>query len=306
MNNSQKIFDFYVKKEILLENSLSQFVESVLYFPQIGVELEFYLLDKNLQRLQSQSLVDDYIYSFLQLVVNDDKIYKVEKEQGISQIEIKIAPHDNLLDLAKKILNIKEVAKNLAQKNQYIACFDAQPFIDDCGSALQFNFSLHDIDGSNLFAKKIEQKLMMYSIAGMIDSIDWAMVFYAPQEKDYLRFNKEINHNLHKKGKFTAPVNISYGYDNRTAAIRVPYVKKDVGAENNIYKNARIEFRVPSANADPFLVMTSLLIAISHAISVCKLPQDSHKVFGNAFDEKYLLQNFADNLQIAENNFLNH
>lgn len=319
MNNSQKLSNFYTNKEILLENSLEQFVENVLYFPQIGVELEFYLLNQN---SQCPELVADYIFSLSQILSEDPKIYKIEKEQGASQIEIKIAPHSDLIALAKKIEKAKEVAKNLAQKNGNIACFEAQPFLDDCGSALQFNFSLHDIDGSNLFAKKNEQqnagnfveqnifsrKFMLNSIAGMLNSIEWAMVFYAPQAQDYVRFNKEINRALHKKGKFTAPVNISFGDDNRTAAIRVPRIENSLhnfSSEKLKEGDYRIEFRVPSANADPFLAMTSLLIAIAHSISNQDLPQDSQKVFGNAFEEKYSLKEFARNLQIAEENFFN-
>jgi len=320
MRISQKLSNFYAKKEILLENSLEQFVENVLYFPQIGIELEFYLLDKNSQCLENQGLIADYISSLSQIFAEDSKIYKIEKEQGASQIEIKIAPHSNLTSLAKKIEKIKEEAKNLAQKNDCIACFEAQPFIEDCGSALQFNFSLHDVDGSNVFAKEIEKfseqnqnipnrKFMQYSIAGMLNSIDWAMVFYAPEEKDYLRFNKKINQELHKKGKFTAPVNISFGEDNRTAAIRIVRAKN---SHNNFFaKEAncgeyRIEFRVPSANSDPFLAMTSLLIAISHSFVNKEIPQDSQKVFGNAFDDKYSFKKFAKNLQIAEENFFSN
>ncbi len=326
MNNSQKkLSDFYTNKNFLLKKSLEQFAEKTKFFPQIGIELEFYLLDQNSQHLENQALIEDYIDLLMQIFLQDSTIYKIEKEQGASQIEIKIAPHSDLILLSQKVEKIKFAAKNLAQKNNLIACFEAQPFVDDCGSALQFNFSLHDIDGKNLFAEnddeqnKAEQnlfasqkniadenKLMMSAIAGMLDSIEQAMIFYAPQARDYLRFDLEINRALHKKGKFTAPVNISFGENNRTAAIRIPHIKK---SHNNFFSaqeklgNHRIEFRVATADADPFLAIASLLIAMPHAINNQAIPQDSQKIFGNAFDVQYSLKEFAKNLQIAEEIF---
>lgn len=292
MNSSQNISDFYTNRKFFLQKSIKQFVENTKYFPQIGIELEFYLLDQNLQCLQNKGLIDNYIFLLAQIFLQDPTIYKIEKEQGASQIEIKIAPHSDLLLLAQKIETIKQKAKILAQENNLVACFDSQPFKDDCGSALQFNFSLHDDAANNLFIKDREvssqkNNLLLNTITGMLDSIEWAMIFYAPQPQDYLRFDLDINRNLHKKGKFTAPVNISFGDDNRTVAVRVP---KDKNLQNN-----RVEFRVAAANADGFLTISSLLVAIANAINNNRIPQDSQKIFGNAFDQQYslkLLENY--------------
>ena len=44
---SNSLSDFYSNKNSLLQKSLHQFVEKTKFFPQIGVELEFYLLDEN-------------------------------------------------------------------------------------------------------------------------------------------------------------------------------------------------------------------------------------------------------------------
>ena len=314
ISSLQKISDFYANKNSILKKSLTQFVENTKLFPQIGVELEFYLLNQSLQPLENKALIAVYISALEKLFAQDATIYKIEKEQGASQIEIKIAPHSDLLSLAQKIEKIKESAKILAQENNLIACFDSQPFIDDCGSALQFNFSLHDAKGNNLFIKDREvslqkNNLLLNTIAGMLDSIEWAMIFYAPQPQDYLRFDLEINRNLHKKGKFTAPVNSSFGDDNRTAAVRVLPIKNwqnshdDFSATKPKEIYYRAEFRVAAANADPDLAMASLLIAILYAINNNKLPQDSQKVFGNAFDEQYSLKKIAANHDEALHGF---
>ena len=139
----------------------------------------------------------------------------------------------------------------------------------------------------------------------MLDSVDFAMVFYAPQEEDYLRFNLEVNRALHKKGKFTAPVNICFGDNNRTAAVRIMSEKKlSTKLLENNRSGARVEFRVAASDADPFLSMAFLLNAIGDAINNNKLLQDSQKIYGNAFDEKYSFKKFPQNLKSAKENFL--
>ncbi len=294
MNGSNLISSFYAQKEKLLRKSFANFTNSVKFFPHFGIELEFYLLDQNLQTLENQGLVDDYILELKNIFLKNSQIYNVEKEQGRGQIEIKIAPTSDLSRLCEDIEEIKKSAKNLANKNNLIASFAAQPFVDDCGSALQFNFSLHDENGENLFAKKDE--LFFQSIAGMLELLDEMMIFCAPKKEDYLRFDLEINRALHKKGKYTAPVNISFGDDNRTAAIRIPRVEN--------VKQSRIEFRVAAADSDPYLMLVSLLSVVDYGIVQKLAIQDLQKVFGNAFDEQYAIKKFAKNLQEAQKYFL--
>jgi gamma-glutamylputrescine synthase len=303
MIGSKIISNFYAQKENLLRSSLEIFLESVKLIPRFGVELEFYLRRGGFQTSPNVNYAvkeqaglkpaPTEVYEYIANLKNLLPQIIVEKERGEAQIEIKTHPTSDLSSLAQDIENIKSVAKNLAQQKNLIADFSSQPFIDDCGSALQFNFSLHDND-KNLFAKKNE--LFFSSIAGMLDIIDEMTIFCAPQEEDYLRFDLEINRNLHKKGKFTAPVNISFGNDNRSAAIRIPPCE-------NLQQN-RIEFRVAGADADPYLVMTSLLVAVERAILLKLELQDSQKVFGNAFDEQYNLKSLAKNLSEAQEKFL--
>jgi len=289
MTGLRAISDFYEKKKLILEKTISDSV----FVPYFGLELEFYLLNSSFQPCKDGDSQLSYISDLKNILKNNLAVYEIEKEHGTSQIEIKIAPSPDLARLCQNVEEIKFLIKNLAKKNNLIASFAAQPFEDDCGSALQFNFSLHDKNGENLFIKKDD--LFFSSIAGMLEFIDGMMVFCAPQKEDYRRFNLEINRTLHKKGKYPAPVNVSFGDNNRSAAIRVPHPQK--------IEQSRIEFRVAAADADAYLVMSSLLIAVNYAIENKIILDEKKKVFGNAFDEQYGLKKFAATLEEAENDF---
>jgi glutamine synthetase len=119
------------------------------------------------------------------------------------------------------------------------------------------------------------------------------MIFLAPQEEDYQRFSLEINRELFKKGKFTAPTNLSFGADNRTCAIRIPTTKKDQP------NSKRLEYRIASANADTVLCLSSILLALSQK----QAPESFKQIFGNAFDEQYKVKNFCQTLKNAEEKF---
>lgn len=313
--SKKNIFDFYAVKKTLLQQSQIFFSRSNNFILQIGIELELYLLKINTVLGQDIAASPDEVENFITHLENffaaKTAIYKIEKERGEGQVEIKILPQTDLMLLCEYIEEIKIAAKNIAKNFNLVACFEGQPFAEDCGSALQFNFSLHNKTsenaesknqkeknhvGENIFIKRDEY--FFATIAGMLDSIEFAMIFYAPEEKDYLRFNLEINRNLHKKGKFCAPTNISFGENNRTAAVRVVADKNE-----DDQKNLRVEFRVAAANADPYLVISALLISMVHAINNKKLLQDSKKIFGNAFDEQYQLKKLPQNLQEAERLF---
>jgi glutamine synthetase len=219
-------------------------------------------------------------------------IYKVEKEQGATQIEIKTAFTSDLSRLCKELNSAKIFIKNFAAERNATASFDAQPVINDCGNALQFNISLHDCDDRNLFES--DRNLLTKSAAGLLEMTNAMMIFLAPKSEDYLRFSYDLNRKLFKKGKFTAPVNLSFGADNRTCAIRIPTTLQGKFAE-------RLEYRPAAADADPHLCVAAILLAIFCGVSG-KLfsPEQIH---GNAFDEQYQLKNFCESLEEAEEIF---
>lgn len=279
----------YKNKRSILKKSQEFFLNSSSLTPKIGCELEFFLLEKNSRPVENQVLMADLISELKsELTKNYSLIYQVEKEQGVSQVEIKTSFTSDLFLLCDELESAKNLIRNFAQEKNLIASFVSQPFLNDCGSALQFNISLHDEDDKNLFED--DQNLLKNSATSLLQMTNSMMIFLAPKEEDYARFSFDLNRELFKKGKFTAPVNLSFGSDNRTCAIRIP---------NSSGK--RLEYRVASAEADPSLAISAILIAIFSGLENNK-PQ-FEQIFGNAFDEKYQLESFCQSLKEAEDFF---
>ena len=261
-------------QEKLLKNSREYFRNSSSLTVKIGCELEFFLLGA------STSEVENFIVELQQ------KNWQVEKERGETQIEIKTDFTADLEALCVELEEKKSFVKNLAAEKNLIASFAAQPFLDDCGSALQFNISLHDANDKNIFATN--EKTLQNSINSLLGYTNQMLIFFAPKKEDYLRFGCELNRKIFQKGKFPAPVNLSFGNNNRTCAIRI---KKTESGK-------RLEYRVAAADADPWLCISALLLALSK-----KSNEEFTPTFGNAFEEKFSLKNLCQSLKEAEIEF---
>lgn len=281
---------FYQNKRNILKKSQEFFSNSNSLTPKIGCELEFFLLQQNSQNLADQGLVEEFISEIENdLTKKFPLIYKIEKERGEAQVEIKTLFTADLLRVGEELEGAKNFIKDFAQSKNLTASFAAQPFENDCGSALQFNISLHDVNDQNLF--EFDERLLKNTADSLLKSTNSMMIFLAPKAEDYARFSFEINRNLFKKGKFTAPVNLSFGSDNRTCAIRIPTLAK--GSKYG----KRLEYRIAAADADFFLVTAAILLALKNEES------DVVQIHGNAFDEQYRLEKFCGSLEEAREAF---
>ncbi|MBU6140205.1 MAG: hypothetical protein KGP29_01425 [Proteobacteria bacterium] len=261
-------------KKKFLKSSCEYYRNSNSLIVKVGCELEFFLLGAN------NSQVDEFIAEL------QNKDWQVERERGASQIEIKTDFTADLEALCIELEEKKKFVRNLATEKKLIASFAAQPFLDDCGSALQFNISLHNSDDENIFLT--DEKILQNSIDSLLNFTNQMMIFLAPKKEDYLRFSREINQKLFQKGKFTAPINLSFGNDNRTCAIRIKKTKT----------GKRLEYRVASADADPWLCISAIILALTQ-----KSPNKFTPIFGNSFEEKFLLKEIIQSLEEAEKEF---
>jgi glutamine synthetase len=299
---------FYQNKKFLLKKSQDFFQKNSSLVPKIGIELEFFLLEENSLSPANIDLANDFILLLQENFRQKNLlIIAVEKEQGASQIEIKTAFTSDLARLCEEIDDAKNFIFELAKQKNLQASFAGKPIAEDCGSALQLNISLHDSSERNVFENDYEA---LNGIASkLLNHTAEMMIFLAPNTEDYLRFLPQLNKQLFRQGKNMAPVNVSFGNDNRSCAIRVPSVKAPFicPEDRRDYKfdyGQRLEYRVPSASADLWLVTSVVLLAMS-VEEKKSMTQKFTQIYGNAFDEQYALQPLLTSLQDAKKEFSN-
>lgn len=284
---------FHKNRALILQEAQKFFVNSNSLTPKIGCELEFFLLEGEGGGCVDIELVQLFISQLaVEIYKKFPLIYVVEKERGEAQIEIKTVFTSDLSRLCVELEGAKNFIKNFARRKNYHASFKAQPFANDCGNSLQFNLSLHNDADENVFF--LDEKMLQSCANSILAASDEMMIFLAPNEDDYQRFDFELNRNLFRSGKFSAPVNLSFGVNNRTCAIRISTAKNDK-------KQKRLEYRLAPAEAIPELSIAAILIAISNAEKSDK--NEFEQIFGNAFDEQYQLKNFAKNFATAQDFF---
>ena len=145
------------------------------------------MFEENSQKPVNQAAIADFIKELqIELPKKFPLIYQIEKEQGASQIEVKTVFTPDLSSLCEELEGAKNFIKNLATQKKLIASFAAQPFIDDCGSALQFNISLHEND-KNIF--ELDENILKNVAENLLKMTNQMMIFLAPKEEYYARFS---------------------------------------------------------------------------------------------------------------------
>jgi glutamine synthetase len=120
----------------------------------------------------------------------------------------------------------------------------AKPMANEPGSAMHIHQSIVDAEtGQNLFSNPETgepTQAFFHFIAGQQKYMPAITSLLAPYVNSYRRLAKGSG----------APVNTQWGYDNRTAGLRVP--PSNPG-------NRRLENRIPSSDANPYLAIAAVL-----------------------------------------------
>lgn len=246
-------------KKDIFENLIFIFEKSYDFKLKIGIEIEFYILknDKKLNIVKELKKRLPFVSA-------------VEREKGEEQYEIKTFPYTDMYMLADDYLKILDVVEKFSKENNLDFVLSALPFDGDCGSALQINLSIVDSDGKNLFARVekekelVESDFMLKSIAGILKNINNNLLLYIKDKNCLARFDVEKNKLIRKNNKYPAPTFVSWGVNNRTASIRIPTPSK-IDLESYMKddrENRRIEFRLPSANADIYLTLIGVISSV--------------------------------------------
>ncbi len=233
--------------------------------PVIAPELEFFLVARNTDPdyplaspvgrcgrqesgRQSYSIdavnefdpVFEEMYDFCELQRLD--IDALIHEEGAGQVEINFL-HGDPLQLADQVFLFKRTMREVALRHEIYATFMAKPMENEPGSSMHLHQSVVDVhSGENLFAgdHREPSKAFLAFIGGLQKYLPAAMAIFAPNVNSYRRLTRHSD----------APINLQWGYDNRTCGLRVPYSES---------ANFRVENRVPGADANPYLAIAASL-----------------------------------------------
>jgi glutamine synthetase len=188
------------------------------------------------------------------------------KESAPSQYEINLYHNADALLAADQAVMLQRAIKGVAKAQGLRATFMAKPFGELAGNGMHVHCSLLDADGANAFDDGTARgtDLLRYAIAGCLATMQDSMLLFAPNLNSYRRFQRGTH----------APLAPSWGYENRTVAVRVP-------ADAPIA--TRIEHRVAGADAQPHLVIAAILSGMLHGIEN-KL-EVAAPLEGNAYDQ---------------------
>jgi glutamine synthetase len=254
--------------EIAPRNVLKRVVQLYLdkgLKPVVAPEMEFYLVKPNIdpdypleppvgrsgrperaRQAYSITAVNEFEELF-------DDVYQFSEDQGLeidtlahedgtAQMEINLQ-HGDPVELADQVFLFKRTIREAALRHKMYATFMAKPIATEPGSAMHIHHSVIDLKtGRNLFAdngKDLVRPFLWY-IAGMQTYLPRVMCMLAPYVNSYRRLIRNTS----------APINVRWGFDNRTVGLRVPLSDPE---------NRRVENRVPSSDANPYLAIAASL-----------------------------------------------
>ena len=153
-----------------------------------------------------------------------------------SQYEINLR-HAPALTAADRAFRLKSAVKDVAAQAGLVATFMGKPFNDQGGSGFHLHVSA-DRDDDNAFADRddpdgVSDELRRFT-AGVLAHAPALMAFLNPTINAYRRIVPDS----------LAPISINWGWDNRTAFVRIP-------AERG--RATRVEIRIGDGSANPYL-----------------------------------------------------
>ncbi|WP_338490481.1 glutamine synthetase family protein [Pseudomonas trivialis] len=242
--------------------------------PVVAFELEFYLFDKKLAnglpQFPRDPLSDDaddqpnlHIERLSRFSAVLDDMAQTARDQGIDstvitaeigpgQFEINFGHSDDALRAADWAALFCRSTRGVALKHGYRASFMAKPYLQFPGSGMHVHVSLYDGAGNNLLAAHQQQPLR-HAVAGCLQLLPHCMPIFAPNHNALRRLGGTVN----------AATRASWGFEDRDACLRIP---------ESDPRNLRIEHRLASADANPYLVLAAILAGLEHGLETRQEP----------------------------------
>ena len=237
------------------------------YRPRMSFEYEFFVFRETPQTVRDKNYNDlvplspgNFGYSLLRTLSMSDLFnefmdYCAEHDLGLEGLHCETGPGvweaaiavDDALQAADKAALFKTMTKAFFQRRDMMATFMAKWSMDYPGQSGHCHQSLNDLQsGINVFydeqAPDTMSETMRHYLGGLRTHMKPLLALTSPTINSYTRL---------VKGAW-APTAATWGIENRTAALRVI---------TGSYKAQRVEFRVGSADANPYLVAAANIAA---------------------------------------------
>jgi glutamine synthetase len=288
----------------VLANVIEKFLARGLK-PVVALELEFYLLDAqsrtngipippeqlkiagDIKPFQVYDIrVMDRVESTLNLIHEYAHALDIPAQASLSEIgpgqfEINLQHRDNVLQAADDAALFKRVVDRAALASNMNCTFMAKPYTESCGSGLHVHISLLDDQQNNVFDQNHNDNNLLFAVNGLLESMKDSQALLAPHANSYKRLQADS----------FAPVQLSWGYDHRGVAVRLPETRGEA---------ARLEHRVAGADANPYLVLTAILTGILEGLDKATLPSSSALQAGETSTAEYLHHDWLTAVQQFE------
>ncbi|WP_456267596.1 glutamine synthetase family protein [Kushneria sp. AK178] len=260
--------------------------------PVVAIEQEFYLLDTERNDrgrpqpprspLTGERARSSQLYSISELDEYADFIDAIHdacdrqglpldtalKECAPGQFEINLRHRNDALRACDDAVMLKRAIKSVAQQQGFEATFMAKPWGDEAGSGTHVHVSLLDENGRNVFAAAdgdpMGSQALHQAIAGVLDLMPASMAVCAPNLNAFRRFQPGLY----------VPMAPSWGFDNRSVAVRIP---------SGPTAATRLEHRVAGADVNVYLLCAVLLASMAHGLDERLTPPPA--IEGNAYTQ---------------------
>jgi glutamine synthetase len=190
-------------------------------------------------------------------------IYQIDHEDANGQFEVNFTYSDAMTS-ADRIILFRMAASEVAREFGAICTFMPKPMSDRTGSGMHIHLSVGDEKKKNLFTDEKDKHglglspMAYHFLGGLLQHAPALTAIAAPSVNSYKRL--VVGRSF--SGATWAPAYISYGDNNRTSMVRVPY--------------GRLEFRLSDSGCNPYLTTAAVLAAGMDGIERKLNPGEPH------------------------------
>ncbi|MFT4581205.1 MAG: glutamine synthetase [Gammaproteobacteria bacterium] len=194
---------------------------------------------------RSRAVIEELVSSLQQVGFD---VYQIDHEDGNGQFELNYTYTDALTS-ADRFVFFRMAAGEIAHEHGLLCSFMPKPFSDRTGSGMHMHVSIAASDNKNIFHDDSDPNGLGLSktgyqfLAGLLAHAPALTALCAPSVNSYARL--VVGRAL--SGATWAPAFISYGDNNRTSMIRVPY--------------GHLELRLADSCCNPYLAGAAMIAA---------------------------------------------